>query len=216
MNINEIKEIIDGGESSKVEFKRKVTDARKIAKEISALANTRGGTILIGVDDDGTIYGVASEKSEIQIVQEACQFHIQPPIVPEVEVVFLYGQYIVIINIKQSHQKPHTMEFINQEQRKAYKRAYIRLGEKSVIASREMYRLMNYQNPDSESIKLSIGEKEKRLFNYLEKYEKATVKDFAKLVNISVRRAERLMIRLVRAGVLQIHNDTSQDYFTLV
>jgi DNA-binding MarR family transcriptional regulator len=69
---------------------------------------------------------------------------------------------------------------------------------------------------DEKPLKLSIGYNEKRLFAYLEKYEKSTVKDFAKLVNISDRRAERLLIRLVRAGALQIHNDLHHDYFTLI
>ena len=61
-----------------------------------------------------------------------------------------------------------------------------------------------------------IGEAEKRLFSYLEAKERITVKEYAKLVNISKRRAERKLITLVRAGVLQIHNDSHNDYFTQI
>jgi len=42
------------------------------------------------------------------------------------------------------------------------------------------------------------------------------VKDFARLVNISKRRAERILVQLVRAGVLQIHIDSEEDYFTYI
>jgi len=80
-----------------------------------------------------------------------------------------------------------------------------------------MARLMTYQNPISgKELKLSISEHEKRLFNYLEKYERVTVKEYCKLVNISKRRAERSLVSLVRAGIIQIHNDSTYDYFTLV
>ncbi len=79
-----------------------------------------------------------------------------------------------------------------------------------------MTRVLAGRNEESKPITLSIGDKEKRLFDFMEKNERATVKDFSRLVNISIRRAERLLVRLVRAGVLQIHIDTANDYFTLV
>ena len=44
--------LIEDGESETVEFKRKFSTSRKIAKEMIAFANTKGGYILFGVDDD--------------------------------------------------------------------------------------------------------------------------------------------------------------------
>lgn len=214
MHPNDVKELILAGETTTIEFKRKAKSPIKIAKEISAFANTKGGFLIVGVDDDGTIYGVRSEKSEIDIIETACRFNIDPPIEPEIEVIDLYGQDIVIASITESSTKPHRL-LTESEDDKNDRRVYIRLGEKSVIASKEMTRLMK-QQPLDKPVRLIIGDKEKRLFAYLEKHERATVKDFAKLVNISRRRAERLMIRLVRAGALQINNETNHDYFTLV
>ena len=51
-------EIIANGENSGVEFKRDDIRPEQLAKEIVALANHRGGIILIGVEDDGTISGI--------------------------------------------------------------------------------------------------------------------------------------------------------------
>lgn len=213
MNPAEFIEIIEKGESSQVEFKRKVTSPEKIAKEIAALANTKGGYVFIGVDDDGSIIGVNSEKTEIGIIELACEFYISPPINPKIEIFSLNGSDVVVIYIPESTAKPHTIE-IKDENNKIVKRAYIRVGEKSVIASREMYRLMKYQN-NSQELRIGIGHHEKRLFAYLEAHHRATVNDFSKIANISRRRAERLMIRLVRMGILQIHNESTYDYFTL-
>lgn len=216
MRQRELRELIDSGESTTLEFKRKVTNPKKIAKEISAFANTKGGFLLIGVDDDGTLVGVASEKSELDIVMTACQFLIEPAVEPsKIDVINIAGREIVVVEILSGERKPYKLISEDKLSGKEIKRAYIRIGEKSVIASKEMVRLMKDQSSDK-PVRLSIGHNEKRLFRYLESKEKATVKDFSRLVNISERRAERLMIRLVRAGVLQIHNDATRDYFTLI
>lgn len=212
MHPKKLLELISEGESSSMEFKRKATTPIKLAKEISAIANTSGGYLIVGVDDNGTIYGIPSEKSESDIVITACNFFTEPPVEYEISIINIYNKDVLLLEIPESKVKPHKAITDDSGKKPEFK-VYIRLGEKSVEASREMTRLMK-QRTEDKPVKLSIGEKEKRLFAYLEKYERATVKDFAKLVNISDRRAERLMIRLVRAGVLVIHNDSHHDYFT--
>ncbi len=209
-----LKELISKGESTTLEFKRKVTTPEKFAKEISALANTKGGWLLVGVDDDKKIVGVHSEKAEISLIETSCEFFIDPPVAYEIEVIQVKRKDVVAVYIPESTEKPHHIEVFNTKNNKTLKRSYIRIGEKSVIASREMYRLMTYRSNNT-PLTLSIGDKERRLFRFLEKNEKATVKDFARLVNISERRASRLLIRLVRAGVVQIFNDSNRDYFSL-
>lgn len=47
-------------ESNEVEFKEMMPDG--ISKEIIAFLNAHGGTIYIGIKDDGTIVGVSKEK----------------------------------------------------------------------------------------------------------------------------------------------------------
>jgi predicted HTH transcriptional regulator len=51
MNTSELLDIISKGETSKVQFKANVTNEQSIAQEMVAFVNTKGGTILIGVDD---------------------------------------------------------------------------------------------------------------------------------------------------------------------
>jgi predicted HTH transcriptional regulator len=214
MHATELIEIIEQGECSTIEFKRKIASPQKIAKEISAFANTKGGYLLIGIDDDQSIVGIHSEKDDVDNILFACGFFLDPPLKPRISIVNLYNREIIVAYIAESQNKPH--KFVKDPDAKhPEKRAYIRVGEKSVMASREMSRVLASTTNDK-PLRMIVGDMEKRLFIYLDKHERATVKDFAKLVNISKRRAERLMVRLVRAGVLQIHADSSSDYFTLV
>ncbi len=87
MRPKELIELISEGESTTLEFKRKISSSEKIAKEVVAFANTIGGYLLIGVDDDGTLYGIESEKSDTDILEKACCFLISPPIEPIIEIV---------------------------------------------------------------------------------------------------------------------------------
>jgi len=214
MRAKKLLEMLDEGESSTLEFKRRISSYEKIAKEMTAFANTKGGYIIVGVDDDGTIVGVESDKGIIDQIEKASEFYVKPPLAPEIEIVSIYDKDVIVCYIAESERKPH--ELVKEGVKVSAAQVYIRVGEQSLLASKEMKRLLSSTNPDAKPVRLIIGDKEKRLFAYMGKYGKATVKDFSKLVNISNRRSERLLVRLVKAGVLQIHIDTTHDYFTLL
>ena len=59
--------LIAEGEHQQQDFKFEISDARKIAKTLSAFANTDGGRLLIGVKDNGRIAGVRSEEEKYMI-----------------------------------------------------------------------------------------------------------------------------------------------------
>jgi len=64
MLTKDLLERISHGENSGVEFKRDGIKPELLAKEIVALANHRGGMILIGVEDDGTICRIQRDDLE--------------------------------------------------------------------------------------------------------------------------------------------------------
>ncbi len=83
MNRTELAELIHNGENSGVEFKRDDVRPERIAKEVAALLNLRGGFILLGVEDDGAVSGLArSAKVAEEWVMEICRSHLQPAVIP--------------------------------------------------------------------------------------------------------------------------------------
>lgn len=215
MRRHELKELIQNGENSTVEFKRKFTSPVKIAKEIAAFANTNGGYLILGVDDNRTIVGVESEKEQVDLVTTAAEFYLDPPVECKVEIINFEWREVVVVRIDPSPYKPHIIINDPDQTNANEKRAYIRHDDQSVLASKEMLRLMSGQNVHSAPMTLHIGDREKRLFAFLEDKGKITVMEFADLVNISKRRASQILVRLVRASVLHIHTDKQSDYFTL-
>lgn len=61
--------LISEGEHQKQDFKFEISDARKIAKTLSAFSNTHGGRLLIGVKDNGKIAGVRSDEEKYILLQ---------------------------------------------------------------------------------------------------------------------------------------------------
>jgi predicted HTH transcriptional regulator len=213
MYLIELNELIEDGENGKVEFKRKFSSPEKIAKEMIAFANTKGGKILFGVDDDKTIIGVESEKGELELIRTAAKFYCEPEIEFDTDIMLLKKKDIVVVNIEESMNKPHRL--ITDDSPNEMK-VYIRLNDKSILASKETVKILRNSNIDSPALKVSIGDIEKTLFEFLNLNEKITVKGFKKLVNISERRASRTLVNLVKAKVVRHHYFGNEDYFTLV
>ncbi len=216
---HELYDLIDSGEGSDVEFKRQFSSPEKIAREIIAFANTRGGYLLFGIDDDGTVVGVRSEKSELEQIEHAARWMIEPPVDIITENVHAgRGLDIVLVRVPESAAKPHTLvEYDSSGKRKTEQMGtgFVRFEDKSVQASREMMNVMRGQSPAGKPLKLSIGYNEKTLFAYLEKRDRITVEEFAQLVNISRRRASKILVDLVRAGTLILHTFEKTQFFTL-
>ncbi len=86
MTHTELLEIIKNGENSGVEFKRDVVESYALAKELVALANLRGGMVLLGAEDDGSISGLTRPNIE-EWVMTTCRDKIRPPLIPFFEIV---------------------------------------------------------------------------------------------------------------------------------
>ncbi|MBI4548089.1 MAG: ATP-binding protein [Ignavibacteriae bacterium] len=215
MNFHDVNQFIEEGEGFGVEFKRRISSPEKIARTLISFSNTKGGTILFGVDDDGSIIGVESEKSEVELIEIAGRDFCDPPIHSLIEIVPFNGRDVIVCQIPESKTKPHY--FLGEENRLNGEntRVYIRVNDKTVLASREVVKILENENPDAPPLKVAIGHKERKLFQYLEQYERITVREFGRLVNISDRRASRILVQLVRAGVIRIHTYEKEEFFTL-
>src|SRR5664279_5893131 len=72
-----IKNLIQSGENQQLDFKFEISDSIKIARTLVAFSNTDGGTLLIGVKDNGKIAGVRTDE-EFFMVQAAADMYCKP------------------------------------------------------------------------------------------------------------------------------------------
>ena len=132
MTKSELLELIANGENSGVEFKSDVLRPEQLAKEIVALANFRGGRILLGVEDDGTITGVRRDDLEHWVMDAVLGRKVHPMILPYYEEIQVDDQRrVAVVTLTQGTAKPYVIRHNDREE------IYVRFGSTSRLATRE-------------------------------------------------------------------------------
>lgn len=208
-----LKKLIHRGEGEQLDFKQTISDPFKIAKTITSFANTRGGTLLIGVRDNKSIRGVDPEE-EKYVLEIAVNVHCAPAIsltyreIEDEEA----AATILEVTIAESTHKPHFV-IDKHDQR----HVYIRQHDKSLPASKLMIDMMRQGKLPTgmgERTVKPLGHNEKQLFSFLEKHQRITLKQFMQMVNISRRRALRTLHELTLRGMIRLHDHEKEAYYT--
>lgn len=131
MDKSKLREIVQNGESSSIEFKAEISDTEKLAKEIVSLLNLKGGTVLIGVSDEGEIVGIQDEKTLKETVMNTCRDSVNPSIIPFYEKIVLDDKTVIVLTIPPGIDKPYC---VLKHNRKTY---YIRVGTTVREATRD-------------------------------------------------------------------------------
>ncbi|TAL36124.1 MAG: transcriptional regulator [Spirochaetes bacterium] len=127
----ELLELIANGENSGVEFKRDDCRPEELAIEIVALANHKGGIILLGVEDDGTTSGIRKDRLE-EWVMNIFSDKVHPWILPYYEEIKIDDSTrVAAISLSQGISKPYVLRHSGREE------IYIRIGSTSRRATRE-------------------------------------------------------------------------------
>ena len=101
---------ISNGEDSYTQFKVNITNADKLAQELVAFSNAKGGWLIVGVDDDSKISGLSSDdiKRLNQLIGNVINANVIPPIYPLVKIENIEDRKILVINIDEGVNKPYS------------------------------------------------------------------------------------------------------------
>lgn len=214
MTRRELEQLVGLGEGISLEFKRRVPQPQRIAKEIVALTNTNGGRIVLGVDDDGSIQGIDHASEEKFLLRQAVDAHCRPVVEYRTERVVVEPRCdVLVVTIEESDTKPHRVVVDDEAAGKAGA-AYVRVEAKSVEASEETIREMK-EEEGRDGVTFEFGETESLLMRYLDDYGRISVSQLSQLADISPERASQTLLRLTKADLLHLHPDEDGDYFTL-
>lgn len=203
-----IKRLILEGEGTQLDFKKTITYVHKIAKTMVSFANNKGGIILVGVMDDGTIKGVKSEEEERYQLLKAAHYYCKPLIEPRFSEYEIDGKIVLAVEIPESDTKPH---YALDEENKWW--VYVRVKDKSVLASKIVIDVLRKES-NREAAFIEYGTKEKALLEYLQSNDRITLMEFCKMLNISRRRASRILVNLVLSGIVRVHQTEKTEFYT--
>ncbi|MDN3204836.1 AlbA family DNA-binding domain-containing protein [Algoriphagus sediminis] len=209
MLLSEVKRLASRGEGLSLEFKKKAAHPEKIIREIIAFANTSGGTLLLGVDDDGTVSGQKFIQDEVYVLEKAIEEEIRPKIEFSREIIEITEKKgIAIFEIPQSPNRPH---FLYEEGKR---KSYVRVEDRSIQASKEVWEVIK-KSRQPRDVVFTYREKEETLMKAIEEHGKITVKEYSRIARIPKFLASRTLVRLTLASVLELHPQESEDFFTL-
>ena len=186
--------LVAEGEHDTQDFKFAISAVHKIARSISAFANARGGHLLIGVKDNGTIAGVRNEE-DMYVVELAAQRYCDPPQQVEFTAFRVDAQTIVIrASVAKAEERP--VFVVEADGRR---RAYYRVADENIVAHPLMVRSWQMDAP----IAFTLNDEASRLLSLLASNpEGMDTRSIAINLHLSQRRAETLITQMVSARVL--------------
>ena len=110
MHKDELLMLIAQGEGSMLEFKSDEIKPEKLAREIVALANLRGGRILLGVSDDGELTGWQKDKTEEWLMDAVIGENVRPRITPYYEELIINDKRVGVVAVPQGVVKPYAVQ----------------------------------------------------------------------------------------------------------
>ena len=200
--------LIDQGEGEMLDFKKEISSVIRIAKTIVSFANHHGGSLLVGINDDGTVAGVKAEEEKFML-EKAASERCFPPISLVIHEWHMKGKTVLEVIIPEGLEKPYYA--IDEEGKKW---VYIRQADQSLLASKVMVEVLKHKH-SSRPVLVKYTSKEKALLDYLKDHPRITMKEYCKLVNISRWRAQRILINLTSVGVLNLHDIEKPEFYTL-
>ena len=135
--------IYPGYESSRIEFKEMIPDHSKIIKTIVGFCNAKGGKLVIGVKDDGTIQGISEEEAHqaMEWLDHAIFDGCTPPILPLIYQQRVDSKVLLILEINSGNSKPYYQKSLGLSEG-----CFIRLGRSTVKANAEMIEELKWQS----------------------------------------------------------------------
>ena len=191
-----------------LDFKFEISDSRRIARSLSAFANTDGGRLLVGVKDNGAIAGVRSEE-EIHMIQAAAEMYCQPKVDYSTEEWEINGKTVLEVIIpKDKHHKHKSPD--NQGNYKYF----VRVKDENLVADNVLLRVWK-SDKFSKPAKIAFSEAETLLLHYLTEKEQITTQEFQQLAHINKRKAEAILADFILVGTIELIQTFQSTTFRL-
>ncbi|PSR52957.1 ATP-binding protein [Adhaeribacter arboris] len=208
--MHDLLRLIANGENEQLDFKKTIKHPDKIARTLVSFANTRGGIILVGVQDNGSIVGIDPEE-EKHTLQLAAQFYCDPPLSLNYNEIEHEKRLVLEVIIPESSIKPHLAKVKDDDWR-----GYVRVKDESVQTSKRASTTTRSEIALTDAARpLNLDEPDYQIVEFLKTNRRITLPQFMKLAHIPRRRAYRILVKLVLHGYLRLHDKEEEDYYTL-
>ncbi len=201
-------QLIQQGEGLHLDFKFEVSDAPKIARSLVAFANTEGGTLLIGVKDNGKIKGIRSEE-EFFMIENAAQRYCRPEVAFQTKEWNVKGKKVLEVTIPKGENPPY-----RALDAKGKARAYIRIADENIVAGGVQMKVWKGRKSRKE-IRFTDSTGERKLLTCLKEYEPVSLRFLKKQCDLSPFLTEKLLAGFILLGLVKMEVTKEESFFSL-
>lgn len=203
-----IHNLIREGEGQKIEFKFEIADAKKIARTLVAFANSSGGTILIGVKDNGAIAGIRSDE-EYYMLDAAATMYCKPQVPFRPYLHDLDGKMVLEVVIEKSKDVLHSAP----DKEGNYK-VYIRKDDENLLPG-GIFLKIHSRRLEGKGVQIEYTEKERFLLQHLMNNESITLNQYRRKANLPFHIAEKVLISFVLLDIITMDVTEKGEVFCL-
>ena len=203
-----IANLISQGEHQQLDFKHSISDSRKIARTLAAFANTDGGTLLIGVKDNGNVSGVNSEE-EYYMLEGAAQMYCKPEVKFKVTRWDISGKVVLEVYVR-----PDSKNLYKAQDKNGKWKVFFRQKDENFVATPLQVKVWNairYRK----AVRFNLSHKDQLLIDYLKEHGQITVDDYCRMAFISHREAESVLVNLAVLGIVVLKQENEKETFVL-
>lgn len=193
---NHIEELIAQGEHQQLDFKFEVSDSRKIARTLSAFANTDGGRLLIGVKDNGAIAGVRSEE-EYYMIEAASKMYTKPEVPFTATRWNVNGKTVLEVLIEKGSEKP----YLAPDKDNRF-RAFIRVADENILANQILVLAWKKSSCDDGTL-LRVAQPVEMLFDCLKRENEISTNRFCRIAHIRYHEACEILSDLLAMHTIE-------------
>lgn len=196
------------GEGQRLDYKHAITNPQKIAKTLVAFSNSRGGKLLVGIDDNKDIIGANEDQEKYQIIK-ACKEYCFPEIDVNFSLLLVNKKKVVIVEVDEYKAKP-----VYWLSKKKEKIVYIRTKDKSIVANKLL--VTNLESGKLNNAIINSFAYHKLIDEVKIQFtdQKMDAEKYAQNNNLDMNQAKRRLLNLVLEGVLSC-NEQEEFWLTV-
>jgi predicted HTH transcriptional regulator len=207
MTLKELKVLCKGGEGQYVEFKQNANHPDQIVEEVVGFANSKGGSLLVGVADNGTPSGLKFAEDDAIFLTDYIRKNIVPkPLFDYILISVNKAKSVIQFKIQSGNKKPYGLK------RGDTRKVFYRVDDLCIQASRELKNILRSSNhAKGQTIRYTALENE--ILKIIAQEVQLSKSQINQKIDFSSRKISDCLVRLVSAGVLNIIPAVDDDLY---
>lgn len=201
-------DLIQQGENQQQDFKHRIEDQKKIARTLVAFANTDGGSLLIGVKDNGKVAGINPEE-EFHMIQGAAKLYCQPEIKFETKI-WQDGFRLVLEVLVESNPLRHHKA---QNEEGEWK-TYIRRKDQTLLANKIILKVWNLERKGVQK-PLEYGKDEQAFLSKFLAQEAFTLNKLYKMFDFPKQKVDHLLALFIHWKLIEMEFTSEGVFYRL-